>query len=360
MAKTILGIDIGSESLKLVLFSGNKIKKSAIVPVPENVIKDGNVVSVEAMAETLKEAISQNKIRAAEAAVVLSGDNIFVRNVRMPVMNHEQLMYNLKYEFKDYITNESKDYVFDYAMISTPEKILSAGKDDGWDEIDILDGAEKSKDTDDEQGSAMDLMAVVAPREVLDETSRMVKKAGLKLVKAAPPVCAVSALIRNFIKFRQGEDLSKKEFCVLDLGYSSIRMHMFKGDAYNVTRALEMGLSNVDLALADSLGVDVHLAHTYIMKNHDDCQNSEVCLNAYDSIAVELMRVLNFYRFSNPDSNLTDIWICGGGVGIPALRTAIEKMLDMQVHMGDELISNMFLEKENGYLMLLAAGIVME
>ncbi len=346
MAKTILGLDIGSDSLKLVLLKGNKIKKSAVVAVPENVVRDGHIISVETMAETIKEAMKENKISASRAGVVLSGDNIFVRNVQMPRMNHEQLMYNLKYEFKDYITNEPKNYIFDYAMVDNSTKKVSDEPD--------------TEPFDEADNNSMELMAVVAPREVVEETARMVKKAGLKLAVAAPPVCAYKTLIERYMRKHRDVDMSNKEFCILDIGHSAIRMYMFKRGNYNVTRALEMGLSNVDMALADSLGVDEHLAHTYLVKNYNECQSSQVCQTAFDNISVELMRVLNFYRFSNPDSNLSEIWICGGGVAIPALRETLQRVLDMDVHMGNELMPDMEFEDNDGYLMLLAAGIVME
>ena len=39
MAKNLLGIDIGHDRLKLVLVNGKQIKKSAIVSMPQNLIR---------------------------------------------------------------------------------------------------------------------------------------------------------------------------------------------------------------------------------------------------------------------------------------------------------------------------------
>ena len=36
-------------------------------------------------------------------------------------MTVDQLVYNLPFEFNDYITGERKEYVFDYAVVSDPE-----------------------------------------------------------------------------------------------------------------------------------------------------------------------------------------------------------------------------------------------
>ncbi len=125
-----------------------------------------------------------------------------------------------------------------------------------------------------------------------------------------------------------------------------------------VTRILEVGVSNLDSVISDAYNVDVHLAHTYLTTNYDDCQNKEFCISAYNNIAVDLMRALNFYRFSNPDSQLANVWLCGGGASIPPLRTTIAETLDMTVHMADELISGHSIEHSNVYIQ--AVGITMD
>ena len=61
-------------------------------------------------------------------------------------------------------------------------------------------------------------------------------------------------------------------------------------------------------------------------------------MTAYENIAVELMRALNFYRFSNRESTLADMWLCGGGAAIVPLRDAIRDMLDVELHPAEELV----------------------
>ena len=61
-------------------------------------------------------------------------------------------------------------------------------------------------------------------------------------------------------------------------------------------------------------------------------------MNAYSNIAVELMRALNFYRFSNPDSVLEHMWLCGGGAVIEPLSETISEMLNIQLHPASDLV----------------------
>ena len=82
-------------------------------------------------------------------------------------------------------------------------------------------------------------------------------------------------------------------------------------------------------------------------------------MNAYGTITVELMRALNFYRFSNPDSHLEDIWICGGGACIQPLQQSIAETLDLRIHAAGELLPN-GIALEEDYALLQAIGITMD
>lgn len=323
LPKTIVGIDMGYDSLKLALCRNGTVRKVAAAPMPQNLLREGRVTSTQAMGELIRQTMRQNGMRGAvNAAVILSNENSYVRDVTIPLMSAEQLVINIPYEFNDYITDELKSYAFDYAMISTPEEM----------ERERLSATE-------EHSPSMELMLSAVPVAVLDDVKQILRKAGLKLVKAAPSLCAYISLIRQAERVSgKAEDSDKREYCLLDLGFQSIRMYMFHGDKHIVTRVLETGLSVLDSAIADALDVDAHLAHTYLLTNYEGCQNQEACVNAYNNLAVELMRALNFYRFSNPDSDVNDVWLCGGGAIIAPLREALQETLDMSIHQASSLV----------------------
>ncbi|MBR2729023.1 MAG: pilus assembly protein PilM [Lachnospiraceae bacterium] len=316
MAKKILGVDIGSDNLKLALVQGRQVLATVSVPMPKNMVRDGHIASGESMSEMIRDAMKANKLRAGAAAYVIPNENVYVKNVVMPQMTADQLVYNLPFEFRDYISGEIREYVFDYAMLTGPGRIRGRAQDE-------------------EEAPTMELLAVSAPKAYIEEVRGIMRSAGLKLAKAAPAICAYINLIRAC---EAQEGAGPDEYCILDLGYQSIRMYMFQGERHMVTRVMDTGLSALDEVLADLFSVDIHLAHTYLMTNYENCQNREECLGAFDSIAMELMRVLNFYRYSNPDSNIQDIWLCGGGTMIAPLREAIRSILDMQVHPASNLV----------------------
>ena len=269
------------------------------------------------MGELIRKTMKKHGIRCKNAALVLNNETVFIRNVLMPIMNVDQLEYNLPFEFRDYISDELSNYVYDYEVLST-NAVMPA-----------------EDETDEAPAQAMELMAVAAPKSLMEEAKAILRKASLKLAAAAPAVCAFQNLIREDQK--KGES-PEKEYCMLDLGYRTIRMHIFRGDKHVVTRGLELGLSSIDTVIAEAYKIDEHLAHTYLLTNYEGCLGKDYCINAYNTIAVELMRAINFYQFSNPDSHLEDVYVCGGGAAIAPLEKTIEETLDLKVHPVSELL----------------------
>ncbi|MBE7002816.1 MAG: hypothetical protein E7425_00845 [Ruminococcaceae bacterium] len=332
MAKSILGVDLGTDSISIALCKNGEAKKVATAPMPQGLMKDGRVASAQAVGGVLRDVMRENHIRASEAAIVFPNEICFLRNISVPRMSADQVKINIPYEFSDYLSEEPRNYTFDYAVLGEA-KAEAEGEED-----------------------KLDLMAVAVPNAVLEEARTTLEVAGLKMAKAAPVEYAFISVIRAAKK----KGIAADEYCVLDLGYRSVRMNMFKGDRHMVTRVLEFGLKNIDDLIAEQMGVDVHLAHNYFISNYEDCQKQEYCVNAYNNIAVELARALNFYHFSNPDSTLSDVWLCGGGAAIEPLREAIRTNLEnMKLHEAGELVhGSKGIDDWHRYLA--AVGITME
>lgn len=349
--KQVLGIDIGYDQLKLALVNNGRVVKTAMAQMPENLLKEGRLTSLETMASLIRETMKENGIKATYAAIILPGEDIYVKNVDMPIMTDEQVSYNLPFEFHDYITGEIKDFVFDYAVIGVDDaEPIDAGY-----LPEIEEGQAEEAETE-EVETALHLMAVGIERTIVEDIEAMLRKAGLKLIKSAPALCAYISLIRE-----QKESLMQvaDEFGILDIGYHTITMYMYKKDQYIATRDFEVGLSSLDDIVADRYGVERHLAHTYVMSNFENCLEAEECVNFYDNIAVELMRAINFYEFSNQGSSLNDIWICGGGaVNVPLIRT-IDETLEAELHLPSELLPDgENIQQSNSYVQ--AIGITLE
>lgn len=324
MANKMLGIEIGNHGLHIALRSGKSIKKIVSEPVPEGAVREGRIVSYEALGDFIKQTCKKRKISASEAAVVLPSALCFCRRMSMPVMTHEQLMVNLPYEFRDFITSEKEAYNYDYAMLRV---------------INDANGAPVE----------LDMMAAAALKSTIADYKSMLRRAGIKLSAAIPVEMAYTNLMR---KHSEGHC-----HCLVDLGHSAVSLYMFNDGRFESTHLIEYGCSALDQVIADAMSVDPFIAASYREANHDDCQSLPECMSIYQNLAVEVQRAVHFFRYNNPDVELEHIHLIGGGANIIPLRDTLESTLSVPILDNSELLDVQGSEVEGG---LGAAGAVLQ
>lgn len=331
MSNTLLGLDIGGSTVKLAVISGGRIQKLATAPLPEHLMRDGRILSADALAGALRTALRAQHIRAKRCALVLPPEAAFVRRITVPYMTVEQLRVNLPYEFHDYIQKEKEQYFYDYAVLDIRKN--EAGEPE-----------------------ELELLAAAAPKARVEEYRVALKKAGLKLTLAVPEYLAYRNLIRTYER-TQGSHPA--EYCIVDMGHNAIRMHMYRGDAYETSRVIEYGGAALDGLIADARSVDPHVAAEDKVANRDGVQELPVCQELYSRIAVEILRAINFYGFNNPDSNLKDLYFCGGLAKIPALMAEIRRAVELELHSVEVLMPDSN-SKENSVLCPAAVGAALQ
>lgn len=308
MGKTRVGFDIGAGDLKIVQCDSAGIRRLAVEPMPDSLVKGGQIVSYDAMVDFIKRSVKKNHISGRDCGLVLSGGEAFLRRLTVPTMTAEQLSVNLPYEFRDYLTMDKDKYFYDYAV-----NAVKAGEDGAPGEL--------------------DLTAAAISKETISNYVSMFRRAGFKLRTAAPPECAYANLIRakEARETREPGDEGEREYCILDLGHTATRIYIFTGSRLEASRVIEYGSAMVDAAIADALGVDEHMAHAMKEANHDGAQELEGSRSVYANIAVEIRKAINFYSFNNRASTLQDAYFCGGGAYIPALLDAITGTVDLSL-----------------------------
>ena len=297
----ILGIEIGNKTVKVVEIKGNTLKNFAVVDLPDNIVVNNELIAFEAMGDLLKDIVREHRMSTRRAALVLPDSAVYLRRMVLPAMNEKQLAVNMPYEFKDVLSEEKDKYIYDYSMI----------------------GYRK-----DEEGKVteMELLGAVANRALIERYEGMFKRAGLKLVKAGPRETALSCLV-NILN----EDSEKKDFAILDIGYKSTKVEIFKEGVYEVTRTIDSGAEDIVNVVSEVFDVDPHVASTFLETNKDNVQENEKCVDIYSSIATEVMRVMNYYSFENRDSTLDTLYYCGGGSYIPRFIEEIKDMVSLEL-----------------------------
>ena len=296
MAHRMIGVEIGSNTLKMAVSIGGTIKQMAVEKMPEDLVREGRPTSAAAMVDFLKTMLKSNGIRGGNAALVLPSQLVIAHHVTMPVMSESELKLNLPFEFRDFVGKDGAKFDYDYSVIS------------------VNDGV-------------MELYAAAVRKDVVEEFYSIFKKAGMTLKLAIPAEMAWLNLIS------QAQNLPKK-LCLVDVGHNSTRVNIFVDGNFVMGKDIEMAGALIDETIAAEQKVDAYVAHTRKEANMNKILSAEFINDAYQALAIEVMKIVNFYSYTDTSEGgrLEHLYYCGGSSVIEPLRTALLKATGMTLH----------------------------
>lgn len=298
----MIGIDVGSRSLKLVQWDGKTLRRCCEELLPDNLFKNGRISSYDSLGVFLKSVIKDNKFSGRDCAVIIPAPYLMVRRLTLPVMTAQQLEMNLPYEFRDFLSDDKAEYLFDYALNAMVD--------------------------DENGGKTMDIAAIAVRKEVIENYRSVCRAAGLRMRIAVP----VESTYTNFIR-AYGEQ--EREYCILDLGNTVTRIHFFKGFVHDATRIIEYGASHISALSKAAVG-----AHGGEIVRSD-------MSSMYMNIATEIRRAINFYSFNNRGSDITELWCCGGTAKYPELLSSITQATQLDIRSISEMLPAEFDRRED-------------
>lgn len=324
MARTKLGFDIGSGSLKIAVVRGDSLRVET-VRLPENLVDESGVTMPNAFSQFLKQIKKELRLPRGAGTLTLPPGQVICRLVTVPCMTTQQLMMNLPYEFADFIQGVPDQYFCDYALCEQGE---------------------------DESEENVPMMAAAASKRQLEEYIRMFARAGVRLKTVLPQEMALIQLVQHCRKKGGGE-----EYFFVDLGQQHTRIIVVWRDRVQATRQITLGGRHMDQVIADELGVDLFLAGSYRAANHESVLSIPAVDELCGRLAVEILKVVNFYQFTYRASELPGIYLIGGGAAFTPLREAIGANLELPLLDPAELLAG--LSGEEAAAGIIAAGAAM-
>lgn len=331
MGKTFLTFDIGDSYIKIVKKEGDKLTLY-VKQMPQDLVKDGVVAMSLMMTDFLKGLRKEFNLPKCDCGMVVPDELTVCRKLVLPAMTEEQLKVNLPFEFSDYISGKPQRYVYDYAM---QEMILD---EDGNPKEMVLTGAVMSK-------------------EWVNKYVDIFKDAGFRLKVLIPLEIAITNVMKTAVA--NGKAQKDKEYCVVNLGHRSTQVYIFKGDKLDVLRNIYLGGTTIDAAIAEKENIDEFVARTYKHNNYNGVLDGDICSESFGRIAVEVMKVINFYRFSNRESELEDIYFFGGCSNIFELCDSITEANGLYRRQMTDLLPSE-VDKRTDMIGLYALGVTMQ
>lgn len=324
MSKAQLGVDIGNRAVHIDVWDGKRLRSSVTEPLPEGLVREGRIVSTAAMVEFLKGVRKSHRLPGGFVSLVLNSRECFCRRFDVPAMSHQQLKVNLSYEFRDFITQEKEKYFYDYAVLDRLE-----------------------------DGAKLDLMAAAVAKETIAAYDDLFRRAGFRLKVAIPEEMAYNNLFARFT----GEG-GQGSVCLLDLGHAAIKIHMLRDGRHQSDRTLDYGCAALDDVIAEHFNVAPYVACTYRETNYEGCQELEACKDIYGRMALEVLKAVNYYNYSNAEQPVDTVCCWGGGRQLQGLVDTLSSTLGLPVQGLDVLLPG--LEQKPASLLSLGAALQKE
>lgn len=290
--KKCLGIEIDGSRVTIAYMERGILKAYRSERVEADLFTD-----MQLYAEVIQELLKTHGIRCKNVVFVLPLADVYVRRFQLPLMTKEQLNLNLPYEFQDYVGEEIPQYQFDYAVLKRTDK-----------ELDILGAA--------------------CRKSLCQQLQKLAKMARLKLVGLVPSVIGLQRILE-----KTGGD-EKKDYVVAEFREEMICIQFFRKGVYHTTYTMEVEFGEIEKLerkereMLETFGAD--------MENTEAV--NELLEKRYQSIAVQMMLVLDSYSF-NPADDTIDALYCCCDTRHQSLLERISTTLQIPVKSMGELLS---------------------
>ena len=290
----LVGLDIGSTSVKLVELSGSPqtfaLENISVVAVPE----DASVAAYERAITLLLEG---KELLTTRVATSISGRKVAVRGLRFPALGQAELDGALRYEGSQVIAFDLDDSYLDHNVVEH-----EGGKSE-----------------------LMDVLFVAARREIVDGKISVLEGAGLE-----PRVVGVDALVLlDALLLR--DDLP--ETCgVVSIGAANTSIGIMHEGTVPFVRDIEIGGTDYTQAVATALSVTLEEAEQVkIQEPEKDLASARAIERVTRRVVGELSRSLMYYQTRPGGSQVDALYLCGGASVVPGLADAIAEVAGIEV-----------------------------
>ena len=326
--ESVVGVDIGSSSIKLVCVEptkqGPRISQIAVCPTPANMVKEGMVTSAAEIAGAIQFAMRSAGIKASTVVTAIAGPGVIVRNVKVPKMSEDVLRKSIRFEAGKFISSNIEDSIV---------------------EFDIIGDA-------DEEGQ-INIVLVAAPRVMVETKVAALEQAGLEPL--AVDVEAF-ALLRALQSCPDSGIPADGTVAVLDMGASHTEINLISKGDLALTRTIPIAGNNLTTAIRNAVGCTDEEAeelkfavNLQDLLDQTDAARDNAALRAIqplvDELLREIRRSINYYQTQLPEGSegMVDTLILTGGTArMKGLVEYTKSRLNVQAVVGSPVLSSMY------------------
>jgi type IV pilus assembly protein PilM len=317
-SKGLLGIDIGSTSIKLLELSQGtssapalfRVESFAIEPLPANAIVEKKIADSDAVGQAIRRAVTKAATKTRRAAVAVSGSAVITKIISMPSsLSETEMEAQIQLEADQYIPYPLEEVNIDFDVIGASQSSPEL--------VDVLLAASRRENVDD-RVNALEIAGLSAA--VVDVEAYAMENA-----------CALLAGGR-------GEGQQGKTVAVADVGATTTTLHVLHDSQIVYTREQNFGGGQLVDEVQRRYGLPRDQATQRILDGDvAEGYEREVLSPFKEALAQQISRALQFFYSGTTFNRVDQIVLAGGAASIRLLDQLVEERLGLPV-----LVANPF------------------
>ena len=313
----LIGLDIGSHSIKLVEIEDSKkgrvLKNFGVIGLPQNAIVEGSIKEMEIVSSAIKNLFKHLKIKNKNVASSISGYSVIVKKISISQRSDPELEATIPDEAEQYIPFDISDVNLDYEVLPS-----AAGAKE----------TEKG-DKEGEKEDFMDIMLVAAKKDIVEDYVSL-----LQLSNLNPVVLDVDAFaLQNAFEISAEE--TSGCYAIVNVGAEELGINAIKEGISIFTRDSSYGGSQITEAIMSKFDVSHEEADRIKLggakMDQDRAAMEEIFTSVISGWVQEIKRALDFLGTTYPDESIEKIFVTGGSCRIPGFQKYLEMETDIPV-----------------------------
>ncbi|MBI2040338.1 type IV pilus assembly protein PilM [Candidatus Microgenomates bacterium] len=312
MAKTIVGLDIGFSSIKVVALSHDSGKYKLVslgsisAPRP-GIISDADL-DLEAVAVAIKKLLTAAKIDQREIITALPESKVFTRVIDdLPYLTDKELASAIRYAAEEFIPMSMADVNLNWQVL-----LRSDNKDKNTKTV---------------------VLVIASPKNVVNKYIKVLTMANLRPKALETEIIAVT---RSLV----GNNPFSPSTLIIQLGGTTTDYAAVSRGLIWLTRSISTGGMALTRALAQHFNFELSQAEEYkrvygLVEDQLEGKVFDALHPIVDIIAQESKRIIQAFQTKYPQNSIKRVVLSGGGAKMPGLVIYLANALGLEVQEAD-------------------------
>ena len=308
--KSMVGVDIGSSSVKAVELQGKnndfQLVSLGYEALPPDSIVDGQIMELNSVSNAIGNIFAEHKIKSTKVAAGVNGHSVIVKNIVLPQMTDDELQESFAWHAEEHIPFDISDVNLDYHVTGS---------------------------TDD----AIHVLMAACKRDKIANVKQAIQLAGKQ-----PSIIDVDAFALQNCYELNYDPQPGQVVALLNIGASTTNINILNGARSVFTRDATFGGNQYTSLLQKELGLTFDQAERVKrgmpMPEGSEPREIEPILDTVsDILALEIQKTMDFYRATVEDGEaaVQKILVSGGGSKLGGLVEFLARRFEVPAEVFD-------------------------